>query len=287
MGSKMRVAAISLALTILSVFSAPAAASAAVQGPYKFDSNTLRFGGTVAETAACLLRKVKEQGSGAEAQPIPAWLGNRVTRPVPFTVEQVRRYLSDNAIDVAELTNRVVLGDTPTIRYFVIHDTSWPESIPAGSAFSRDINEASWSGNRLSGWVSVARKVNLIISRDGRSRRLQEWGAIRPSPATKIEQNNYVPAARRVFVHVENVQPRIKPAGSWAWKAPTPGFGPAQEKRLALAYVVASLRAGRWLIPAYHFNIDQGLPGAHDDPQHADLDSWVNEISTIEAAILR
>jgi hypothetical protein len=56
-----------------------------------------------------------------------------------------------------------------------------------------------------------------------------------------------------------------------------------QEQRLALAYIVASVRAGRWLIPAYHFNIDQGLPNVHDDPQNVELKSWVEQIAMIAA----
>lgn len=260
-------------------------AEAAIYGPCRFNSETLRFGGTVAETTACLLRKVRERGSGADAQPVPEWLLERVTRPFPFSAGQVQRYIDAENIVASDLTDRIAVGDTPDRRYFVIHDTSAPEIESAGTAFPANINEASYSGNRLNGWTGAARRVNLIISRDGRSRRLREWGASRPLPATKIEQTNRAPAARRVFVHVENIQPRIKPPGSWAWRAPVPGFAPAQEERLALAYVIASMRAGRWLIPAYHFNIDQGLPDVHDDPQHADLASWVAKVQEIEAGI--
>ena len=260
-------------------------AAGAVYGPCRFDSQTLRFGGTVAETTACLLRKVRERGSGADAQPVPSWLLDRVARPVPFTAARLERYLEAKGIAASDLTDRLVLGDTPDRRYFVIHDTSSPEIPTSGTVFPSNIDDAGYPGNNLSGWGSAAQRVNLIISRDGRSRRLQEWGASRPLPATKIEQSNRVPESRRVFVHVENIQPRIKPPGTWAWRAPQPGFSPAQERRLALAYVVASLRAGRWLIPAYHFNIDQGLPDVHDDPQHADLASWVEKVAAIEAEI--
>jgi hypothetical protein len=114
-----------------------------------------------------------------------------------------------------------------------------------------------------------------------------DWKSPRTKPATKLEQTNLAGGARKLFAHVENVQPRIKPAGSWAWIAPEPGFSPAQEKRLALAYVVASLRAGRWLIPAYHFNIDQGLPDVHDDPQNADLGRWVGVVEAVVAEIAK
>lgn len=263
------------------------AAGAAEYGTCKFNSATLRFAGSVEQTVGCLLKKVRERGSGADAKPIPDWLLQRVVRPVGFTPKQLAAYLTREHIDVAALSGTLTLGDTPHVRYFVIHDTSSPETETASTTFPPNINEASWPGNGLGGWAGVARKVNLIISRDGRSRALQPWGTARTSPATKLEQTNFVPAARRVFVHVENIQPRLKSPGSWGWRAPMPGFGPAQEKRLALAYMVASLRAGRWLIPAYHFNIDAGLStDAHDDPQHADLASWVTQLDALESDVL-
>jgi hypothetical protein len=56
--------------------------------------------------------------------------------------------------------------------------------------------------------------------------------------------------------------------------APQPGFSEAQYRRLALLYVAASLRAGTWLIPAYHAVLDSGFDGGHDDPQNFDLAVW-------------
>lgn len=60
--------------------------------------------------------------------------------------------------------------------------------------------------------------------------------------------------------------------------APVPGFTPAQYRSLALLYVLASARAGMWLIPAFHANIDRGIPEAHDDPQHFDLAAFDREV---------
>jgi hypothetical protein len=39
------------------------------------------------------------------------------------------------------------------------------------------------------------------------------------------------------------------------------------------------------MIPAYQFNIDEGVPEVHDDPQQADLASGVPKVATIEAEI--
>lgn len=270
----------SCALLALSVL-AGGSADAAVYGPCRFNSASLAFDGSVADTAACLLRRVKEKGAGAVAQPVPPWLLSHITRSVDITPAQVSAYLSAHSIAPGDLTSQLTAGDTPTRRYFVIHDTSSPE-IP-GTSFPATINEQSYSGNALTGWTDTSRRVNLITSRDGRSRLFQDWSRSRPAPATKIEQNSMVPAARERFVHVENIQPRLNPDHTFFWQAPNPGFAPAQEQRLALAYVIASSRAGHWLIPAYHFNIDEGIANGHDDPQHADLASWVARVETIVA----
>jgi hypothetical protein len=80
--------------------------------------------------------------------------------------------------------------------------------------------------------------------------------------------------AKGLFLHVELVQPRRRdPRGGPGNDAlaPTPGFTPAQYGTLALLYVVASVRAGRWLVPAFHATLDEGIPDAHDDPQRFDL----------------
>ena len=53
--------------------------------------------------------------------------------------------------------------------------------------------------------------------------------------------------------------------------APNPGFTQEQYDRLALLYVVASSRAGVWMIPAFHAAIDEDISDAHDDPQNFDL----------------
>ena len=45
-------------------------------------------------------------------------------------------------------------------------------------------------------------------------------------------------------------------------QAPTPGFTAAQYDGLALLYVIASVRAGAWLVPAFHAPIDADIRGA-------------------------
>ena len=99
--------------------------------------------------------------------------------------------------------------------------------------------------------------------------------------ATKLERN-LGEAVRGRFLHVENVQPRREdPSGPPRNDriGPEPGFTAAQYRTLALLYVLASVRAGTWLIPAFHANIDRGIPNAHDDPQHFDLGVFDRELA--------
>jgi len=268
----------------LATIALPAAAEAKEYGVCRFNWETLRYAGTVEQTAAGLLRKVNRHGSGSVAQPVPQWLTERLMQPMPFTTAQIEAYLRRERIDPASLTARLRIGDTPSVRYFVIHDTSTPKIPPPSQVFPDDIDRASYSGNSLQGWRGLQPKVNLLINRVGESRVLNSWGTVRPETATKLE--DAVAAARPIFVHVENIQPRVTPPGaSWAWVAPEQGFSAAQERRLALAYIIASMHAGRWLIPAYHFNVDQGVGRAHDDPQNVSLASWVAHLIALDQAI--
>ena len=263
----------------------PAASGSRGIGGCRFDRSALAFPGTDAEQASCLLRKVKAKGTGATVQPMPAWLVDNVGKPVPLSRAQLDRYLGRHGISASELPGRAAAAGQ--LRYFVIHDTSAPE-IAQAEGFPANMDAPGYPGNNLANWDgALGQRVNLITGRDGRSRAWQDWGATRSLPATKLEMNSIVPAARPVFVHVESVQPRLKPRGSWAWIAPEPGFSPQQEQRLALAYISASIAAGRWLIPAYHFNIDEGLPDAHDDPQNADLRSWAAQVAAIAEEMQR
>jgi hypothetical protein len=259
-------------------------AHAATYGTCGFNTQTSRYAGTVEQTAACLLRKVRAHGSGSDAQQIPSWLGQRMSHPVSFTLPQLQAFLQRENIPSTAVSGRMATGDAQHARYFVIHDTSSPTIETSGTVFPPNINDATYAGNSLRASTRLRQQVNLLITRDGRSLALTDWAASRAIGATKLE--NRAGVQRRVFVHVENIQPRIEPPGSWGWRAPVPGFGPAQERRLALAYMVASLRAGRWLIPAFHFNVDQGVGEAHDDPQNFDLNAWASRLSELETAIL-
>ena len=60
-------------------------------------------------------------------------------------------------------------------------------------------------------------------------------------------------------------------------QSPNPAFTPAQYDRLALLYVIASVRSQHWLIPAYHAALDADIPNGHDDPLNFDPESFCRE----------
>jgi hypothetical protein len=105
--------------------------------------------------------------------------------------------------------------------------------------------------------------------------------------ATKLERI-VGESVRGRFLHVENAQPRRQdPEGPPHNDriGPEPGFTHAQYRTLALLYVLASARAGTWMIPAFHANVDRGIPEAHDDPQHFDLAAFDREVARWRARL--
>lgn len=267
-----------LSVTMLCVFCFHAVSEARTVGLCRFDTAGLTFRGDAAEQAKCLLRFVKPKASGSVEQPVPPAISTRIGAPIAITPDKLKACLSARGIAPLDVGGPIDSSDvTRKQRYFVIHDTSSPE-INAPATFPDNINDASYAGNRIDrGWGSMQGRVNVLVSRTGQSRTMTDFGVRRTRPAVKLEMTSQVSAARPLFVHVENIQPRIKPAGSWAHKAPDPGFSHAQLQRLSVIYVVASVRAGRWLIPAFHFNVDSDLYAGvdvHDDPQAFDLAAW-------------
>ena len=93
----------------------------------------------------------------------------------------------------------------------------------------------------------------------------QPWRAMRFERATGFGTD-----LRGLFLHVELIQPRRTQPGLGRRndaQAPTPGFSDIQYDRLALIYMIASVRsaAGRFRVS---IAIDSGIRGGHDDPQN-------------------
>jgi hypothetical protein len=45
------------------------------------------------------------------------------------------------------------------------------------------------------------------------------------------------------------------------------------------------VRAGKWLIPAYHSALDLGFPDRHDDPQNFNLQDWATNLHALFSII--
>ena len=236
--------------------------------------------GTAVEQAKCLLRPVKKFANlGDPLQELPAPLLTLVGQPTATSVtkDQLKRFLDAKAIREADI------GGTVSVRlsrpkYFVIHDTS---DLLTSTEFPSTINDAASSLNNLSRRVS--RKVcHVYIDRTGQSATAVNFESQTPPSGTKFGSCHR--SQRNAFLHIENIQPRLRdPSVRFANDAlaPEPGFSEAQLERLALVYVVASVRSGKWLIPAYHSPIDLGFPGRHDDPQNFDLESWATKLKEL------
>lgn len=240
----------------------------------RFDPVSMQFAGTALEQATCLLRHVEPGGAGDAAQALPPTLASLIGQaPVIDRAKLVAR-LRHRHIPLPATTPVSETLDHHRAAYFVIHDTSSPwigaKDFPRRFDRQARFNDVSqFLGKDAVAHLFNDRRGRVIVGHD------LEVGW----RATKLERIGE--AVRGRFLHVENVQPRRSdPAGAPGNDkiAPDPGFTPTQYRTLALLYVLASARAGTWLIPAFHANIDRGIPLAHDDPQHFDLLAFDREV---------
>lgn len=239
--------------------------------------------------ARCLIRPVLRGGnSGPIPAVLPETLNGLIGQPMNVDLVKLRQFLTDNGITDSSVGG-AVNQDVSKARFFVIHDTSSPEISAAN--FPSNMNEAAWGGNKLSNWVQSNTPTHVFVNRVGESAMKANFKDV--VSATKYEAGRDFadPTARSqarirrrgLFVHIELVQPRRRsnPNSSFFDIAPSPGFTGKQLDRLALLYVVVSVRAKRWLLPAFHLSVDSTIPDAHDDPQNFDLETWLDSLSTL------
>ena len=274
-----RAIALPSALLAMVAVVVPAQSQVVGGGICKFDIAQLAFVGTAAEQASCLLRPPARWGH-LKPQPItlPDALKQRVGQPITITKASLRSHLASLGLSEAsvggsldEPLSRAKDNDpgAPMARYFVIHDTSAPYF--GDAAFPADI-DTNAAINRLDGYAGPNSVAHAFVNRTGKT--LIGHPFATPWRATVLESKVIETPSKGLFIHIENVQPRRRdPAGGPSNDAiaPIPGFSDAQYATLALLYVTASVRAGQWMIPAFHAAIDEGLPDAHDDPQNFDL----------------
>lgn len=252
------------------------------------------------DQAKCLLRQPKIFGNvGPTLTSLPAPFDQLLTRPtIDISKEQLRRYLQAQRINEANiggsLDNPVsrTNNNNPSAelaRYFIIHDTSTPNFV--NDPFPNNINEASWKFNNFNQYGSGDNSpAHIIINRVGDSVTRKDFNT--PWRSTKRESDQFcgVNKCKGLFLAVELVQPRkcqpnsgqsqCSPPRKNDAKSPDPGFTKAQLDRLAVVYIAASVRRGKWLIPAFHVVLDIDA-GDHDDPQNFNLDQWSKQLNDI------
>jgi hypothetical protein len=235
---------------------------------------------TPAAQASCLLRPVKKFANlGNPLTELPAPLDALVGQPTAttLTLDQLKRFLTAKGISEAAVGGSLSVPMVAA-KYLVIHDTS---DLFESNTFPANINEAAAQLNDLSRRAS--KKIcHVYINRVGQSATAVAFQSSTPPTGTKFGMCNR--AQRKAFLHIENIQPRIRDRSVRFANdalAPEPGFTDAQLERLALVYIVASVRSRKWLIPAYHSPIDLGYPDAHDDPQNFNLQAWAAKLSVL------
>lgn len=252
-----------------------AAQFAAAPVDCRFDRGSMQFAGSPINQARCLLRHV-EPGGSADAEPeLPLNLQALVGQPSKIDPAKLAAQLRHERIPLPATTPVSETLDHRRALYFVIHDTSspwigakdFPRRFDRNSRFN-DVRQ--FLGTNAVAHLFNDRQGQVFIGHDFEV----GWRA------TKLERD-IGESVRGRFLHVENVQPRREdPSGPPRNDriAPREGFTLRQYRSLALLYVLASARAGTWLIPAFHANIDRGIPEAHDDPQNFDLAAFDSQL---------
>ena len=261
-------------------------------GVCEFNHETFSYAGEPAQQAKCLMRAAdKTRNLSPQLESIPATLAGRVGQDIGLPERSaLSAHLAESGLtyDFASFLwlplSRARDNDpeAPQARYFVIHDTSAP--FLGWSPFPADID----TNEKINNLARFACKddwaiAHVFINRTGAmmlGRELSE-----PWRATKFERGTpFGNDLRGLFLHIELIQPRGVAShirGRNDARAPTPGFSAAQYERLALVYTIASVRAGRWLIPAFHTAIDAGIRGGHDDPQNFDIGTFAASIDRL------
>jgi hypothetical protein len=267
-------------------------------GVCSFDSETLRYAGTPVEQAMCLMRGMDASRNLLPRLPsLPAPLASRIgqTTGLPSRAA-LSNYLAEQDLEgdfgdylwlpVSRAHNNDL--DSPMARYFVIHDTSGPNY--RHRPFPDDIDESPKFNDLRrfycpDGWA----KAHVFISRTGELLVGHDYSVAWRE--TKFEQAaEFGDALQGLFLHNELIQPRRSVRGHGGRndaRTPDPAFTAAQYDRLALVYVVASVRAERWLVPAFHAAIDAQIPNGHDDPLNFDIDSFARSLDSLMVTLGR
>ena len=265
-------------------------------GVCAFDPETLSYAGTPVQQAMCLMRSMDvSRNLLPRLSSLPAPLAIRIgqTTGLPSRAT-LSNYLAQQDpegalgdylwLPVSRAHNNDL--DSPMARYFVIHDTSGPNY--GHRPFPDDINESPRLNDLHNFYCSDGwGKAHVFISRTGELLVGHDYSVA--WRATKFEKAaEFGGALQGLFLHNELIQPRGSvPGHRNDARTPDPAFTPAQYDRLALVYVIASVRAERWLVPAFHAAIDAQIPDGHDDPLNFDIDSFARSLDSLMVTLGR
>ena len=269
-------------IALILLIAAPA--SAELIGTCQFDRDTLTFAGSPLDQATCLLRKVEPLGVKS-AQPLPPVLRQLMEQGgAPSAAQQAAALAAfpepyrDYAAGYQDKPTAQTEAGVPLL-YFVIHDTSTP--FLANAPFPRQLDNDA-AVNSFAAYLADEPVAHIFLNRQGQIWAAHDFSV--PWRATKLESRVIGAPARGRFVHIETVQPRRFIPGATnlgQTEGTKPGFSDAQYRMLAALYVYASARAGRWLIPAFHATVDDGIPDAHDDPQNFELGKFARALERL------
>ena len=261
-------------------------------GACDFNLDSLAYRGTPEEQAKCLMRaEDQSRNLGPPLVNLPEALASRVGRDTGLPSREIlSAFLSKQNLEwsfAANLWQPVSHAEdnnpeAPEATYFVIHDTSgpnyWHRAFPDdtdSTARFNNLNNFACSDGWGIAHVVINRAGDMLLNHDFAT----------PWRETKFERAvDFVGTLKGLFLHVEMIQPRRSAHGHSRRndaQPPNPAFTTAQYDRLALLYTIASVRAGRWLIPAYHAAIDAGIRDGHDDPMGFDADSFGSSLTLL------
>jgi hypothetical protein len=262
------------------------------EGLCGFNAATRSFRGSAAEQAEGLTRAVG-RGAAIGAPTLTPFLRKRAGQPTNVTPARLAAYLAELGVDPARLGGPI--AEPMSARYFIVHDTSMPncseEDFSARLCPARGVMPPNRDTPQ---WAAIAkffghpqpfpnRLAHVFTNRIGDS--ITEVPFSAHISTTKFEGCADAGAKQGLFIGIENIQPRIgAPAVPAPGRkandliAPVPGFTPAQYRRLALLYVAAGVRQGRWLIPAFHAVVDSRYADGHDDPQNFDMPAFSDAV---------
>jgi hypothetical protein len=259
-------------------------------GPCSFDQETMSFAGEAIQQAKCLMRGMDATRNLVPAlERLPPALVSRIGKDTGLPAREVlSAFLSkqdlewDFAANLWQPLSRANDNDpkAPMARYFVIHDTSGPSFGHRPFPPDIDVNPKINNLERFKcpdGWG----KAHVVVNRMGDM--LLDHDFSIPWRETKFERAaNFAGALKGLFLHVEMIQPRRSTdRGRNDAQTPDPSFTAVQYERLALLYTIASVRAGHWLIPAFHAAIDGHIPNGHDDPLNFDIDIFAASLERV------